>query len=189
MSTGTWPSREQAMDLLNKYTTNRNLVKHALAVEAGMQAYARRYDEDVARWGVVGLLHDFDYERYSSLEDHPFKGAEILREAGYAEELIGGVLAHAEHTGVARDTLLKKAIFAVDELTGLIVAVALVRPSKKLSDVNVDSVMKKWGEKSFAAGVDRSIVERGACELGIDLTEHIAVVLEAMQTIAGELGL
>jgi putative nucleotidyltransferase with HDIG domain len=186
---GTWPSREEALAILDEWTKNRNLKKHAYAVEAAMRAYARRFGEDEEQWGVVGLLHDFDYERYPDLADHPYKGVAYLRERGFDEGLIDGVLAHAEHTGTARDTLLKKSIFAVDELTGLIVAVALVRPSKKLADVDVEAVLKKWPEKRFAAGVDRALVEQGAEELGVPLEEHIGVVLAAMQENAESLGL
>jgi putative nucleotidyltransferase with HDIG domain len=186
---GTWPSRDEAQAVLDEWTKNKNLKKHAYAVEAAMRAYARRFGEDEEKWGVVGVLHDFDYERYPDLEDHPYRGVAHLRERGFDQELTDAVMAHAEHTGTARDTLLKRTVFAVDELTGLIVAVALVRPSKKLADVTVEAVLKKWPEKRFAAGVDREAVERGAAELGIPLEEHIGVVLSAMQENAGKLGL
>jgi putative nucleotidyltransferase with HDIG domain len=188
----TWPTRDEAWALLNEYTTNRNLIKHALAVEAGMRAYARRFGEDEEKWGVVGLIHDFEYQKYPDLgpEGHPFKGSEILREKGWPEALIRGVQAHApDLTGVSLDSNMEKAIYAVDELTGLIVAVALVRPSKSILDVKVSSVKKKWKDKSFAAGVKREDVEEGAELLGVPLSEHIGVVLEAMKGIAGELGL
>jgi putative nucleotidyltransferase with HDIG domain len=188
----TWPTREEAWDLLTEYTKNGNLIKHALAVEAGMRAYARRFDEDEEKWGVVGLLHDFEYEKYPDLgtEGHPFKGAEILREKGYPEDLVKGVLAHAPYlTDAEMDTKMKQAIYAVDELTGLIVAVALVRPSKSILDVKVSSVKKKWKDKSFAAGVKREDVEEGAEMLGVPLSEHIGVVLDAMKGIADDLGL
>ncbi|MBN1375909.1 MAG: HDIG domain-containing protein [Dehalococcoidia bacterium] len=184
-----WPDKEEAEKILDKWVSNKNLKKHAWAVEAAMRACAQKYGADPDRWGAVGLLHDFDYEKYPDLKDHPFKGVEWLREQGYAEELIEGVLAHAEHTNTARDTDLKKAIYAVDELTGLIIAVALTRPSKKLADVTVEAVMKKWKEKSFAAGVDRQMIERGAAELGLPLQEHVAMALAAMQGISGKLGL
>ncbi len=184
-----WPSREDAERILEEWTRNKNLRKHAYAVEAGMRAYAQKLGGDPERWGVVGLLHDFDYEKYPDLEDHPFKGVEFLREKGYDEELLEGILAHADHTETPRDTSLKKAVYAVDELTGLIVAVALVRPSKRLSDVTVEAVRKKWNEKSFAAGVDRAMIERGAEELGVSLDDHIATVLAAMQRISDRLGL
>lgn len=186
---GDWPGRDEAQRILEEWTENENLRKHAYAVEAAMRAYAGKFGEDPEKWGVVGLLHDFDYERYPDLKDHPFKGVEYLKERGFSEELTDAILAHAEHTGAVRDTLLKKCIFAVDELTGLIVAVALVRPSKKLADVKVKSVKKKWKEKAFAAGVDRELIERGAEELGVELAEHIETVLAAMQGISEKLGL
>ena len=184
----TWPTRDEAMALLKSYTQNQNLIKHALAVEAGMRAYARRFGEDEARWGVVGLLHDFEYEKYP--DEHPAKGREILEALGMPEDLIRGVQAHAPGlTGVRPETKMEQAIYAVDELTGLIVAVALVRPSKSIHDVQVSSVKKKWSSRSFAAGVNREDVEEGAELLGVPLDEHIGVVLEAMQGIADELGL
>lgn len=181
--------REEAYELLTEYTQSANLIKHALAVEAAMRQYARHFGEDEELWGTVGLLHDFDYERYPDLADHPFKGAEILRERGWPEEIVAAVLAHAEHTGVPRDTRLKQAIFAVDELTGFIIATALVRPDKKLASVEVKSVKKKMKDKSFAAAVKRDEITRGAEELGLSLDEHIGMVLEAMQGIADTLEL
>ncbi len=184
-----WPSREGAITLLEEYTKNRNLVKHALAVEAAMRDYAKRFGEDPEKWGVTGLLHDFDYERYPSLEDHPFQGVKILQEKGYPEDMTRAILAHGDHTGVPRQTLLEKTLYAVDELTGLIVAVALVRPSKHIVDVKVSSVMKKWKDKSFAGGVNRQDIEKGAKELKIDLREHVKNVLESMKKISSELGL
>jgi len=187
-----WPTREEAWELLNEYTENPSLINHALAVEAGMRAYARRFGEDEEQWGVVGLIHDFEYEKYPDLGPggHPFKGAEILREKGWPEELIRGVQAHApDLTKVTPESNMEKAIYAVDELTGLIVATALVRPSKSLLDVKVRSVKKKWKDKSFAAGVNRGDVEAGAAMLGVELSEHIGVVLQAMQGIAEEMGL
>ena len=186
---GKWPSREEAQVILEEWTANKNLRKHAYAVEAAMRAYAEKLGGDMDKWGTVGLLHDFDYERYPSLEDHPRRGAEHLRERGFDTELVDAVLAHAEHTGVGRDTPLKRAVFAVDELTGLIVAVALVRPSKKLADVSVESVLKKWTDRRFAAGVDRGLIEQGAAELGVSLEEHIGTVLDAMKGAADRLGL
>ena len=184
-----WPDKSEAEQILEEWTKNKNLRKHAYAVEAAMSAYAAKFGEDEEKWGVVGLLHDFDYEKYPDLKDHPFKGVEYLKEQGYSEELTDAILAHAEHTGMSRDTILKKCIYAVDELTGLVIAVALVRPSKKLADVKVKSVMKKWKEKTFAAGVDREIIERGAEELGVELRELIETVLKAMQGISEKLGL
>jgi putative nucleotidyltransferase with HDIG domain len=181
--------RGQAWDLLCEYTKNVNLRKHALAVEAGMRAYARRFDQDEELWGVVGLIHDFDYEKHPTAPEHPLKGAEILRERGWPEEIVRAVLSHARYAGVTRDSLMEKTLFAVDELTGLITAVALVRPSKNIRDVKIRSIKKKWKDKSFAAGVNRADVEEGAADLGIELSDHIAVVLEAMQEIADDLGL
>ncbi len=181
--------RQQAWDLLCEYTQSKNLRKHALAVEAAMRAYARRFGEDEKQWGVVGLIHDFDYEKHPTAQDHPSKGAEILRQRGWPEEIVRAVLSHAPYTGITRDSLMEKTLFAVDELTGLIVAVALVRPSKSIHDVKLKSVKKKWKDKSFAAGVNRADIEEGAADLEIELSEHIAVVLEAMQSIANELGL
>ncbi len=185
-------NRQEAWELLNEFTKNQNLIRHMLAVEAGMRAYARRFGQDEELWGVVGLIHDFDYERYPNIgpDGHPLKGAEILRERGVDEEIVRAVLAHAPKvTGVQPETLMEKALLAVDELTGLIVAVALVRPSKDIRDVKVKSVKKKWKEKSFAAGVDRAEIEEAAEALGVELWEHVGVVLEAMKGIASELGL
>jgi len=184
-----WPDKSEAEQILEEWTKNKNLRKHAYAVEAAMRAYATKFGEDPEKWGVVGLLHDFDYEKYPDVGDHPFKGVEYLKEQGFSDELTDAILAHAEHTGTNRDTVLKKCIYAVDELTGLVIAVALVRPSKKLADVKVRSVMKKWKEKTFAAGVDREIIERGADELGVKLRELIETVLNAMQGISEKLGL
>lgn len=184
-----WPDRHEAERILEAWVTENNLRKHAWAVEAVMRAYALRLGADPEEWGTVGLLHDFDYERYPDLKDHPFKGAQWLKEHGYDEELAEGVLAHADQTGIVRDTPMKKVIYAVDELTGMIIAVALTRPSKKLADVTVQAVQKKWKEKSFAAGVNRQAVEHGAQELGIPLPEHIEIVLKAMQGISDRLGL
>lgn len=184
-----WPTRDQAAAILEEWTKNPNLRKHAFAVEAAMRAYAARFGQDAEKWGAVGLLHDFDYEKFPTMENHPTQGAAFLRTQGFSEELIEAIMAHAEHTGVVRDTLLKKTIYAVDELTGLIIAAALVRPSKKLAEVEVKTVMKKWKEKSFAAGVNRQTVEQGARELGVPLEEHVGIVLKAMQDISAQLGL
>lgn len=184
-----WPQVDEAHLILDEWVSNKNLKKHAYAVEAAMRSYAEIYGNDRDRWAVVGLLHDFDYERYPDLKDHPFQGVAFLKEQEYADEFLQGILAHAEHTSIARDTDLKKAIYAVDELTGLIVAVALTRPSKKLADVTVESILKKWKEKAFAAGVDRKMIERGAEELNIPLKDHIQIVLDAMKGIADKLGL
>lgn len=190
MSTGVaTKTRADAWETLTRYTDNPNLRKHGLAVEAAMRHYAQHFGEDSETWGMVGLLHDFDYEQYPSLEDHPYKGQEILRDEGYPEIIRQGVMAHAPHTGTRRTTLMEKAIFAVDELTGLIVAVALVRPRKKLADVDVAAIKKKMGQQSFAKGVSREDITTGAAELGFTVEEHIAHVLQAMQEISDELGL
>ena len=187
-----WPTRAEAWALLNEYTTNPNLIKHALAVEAAMRAYARHFNEDEEQWGVVGLIHDFEYEKYPDLGPggHPFKGTEILRDKGWPEPVIRGVQAHAPQlTGITLESPMEKAIYAVDELTGLITAVALVRPSKSIMDVKVSSVKKKWKDRAFAAGANREDIEQGAEMLGIPLADHIAIVLKALQDIASDLGL
>jgi putative nucleotidyltransferase with HDIG domain len=182
------PTREQAWQLVNEYTENANLVKHMLAVEAAMRAYARRYGADEEKWAVVGLLHDFDYERFP--DEHPLAGARILRERGWPEEIVHAVLSHAaERTGAARENLMERVLYAVDDLTGLIVAVALVRPSKDIREVTVKSVRNKWKDHRFAAGARREDTEAGAAELGIDLWEHVGIVLAGMQEIAAELEL
>lgn len=183
------PDRNEAMALLAEYTKNENLVKHGLAVEAAMRHYARLFGEDEGLWGVVGLIHDFDYEKHPTLEEHPFKGAEVLRSRGYDESLVNAVLSHARHTNVPRETRLEKTLFAVDELCGMITAVALVRPSKQLADVNVSSVKKKLKDKAFARSINREDIVDGARELGVDLDTHIGHVITAMQGISGELGL
>ncbi len=185
-------TRQDAWQLVTEFTQSQNLIKHMLAVEAAMRAYARRFGEDEELWATVGLVHDFDYEQNPdlSVEGHPLAGAKILRERGWPEEIVKAVLSHAsEYTGVPRETRMEKALWAVDELTGLITAVALVRPSKDIRDVKVKSVRKKWKDKAFAAGVNRQEIEQAARELGVELWEHVGVVLEAMQGIASELGL
>lgn len=183
-------TRDQALALVRKYVKNENLVRHMLAVEAAMAAYAKKFGEDEEKYRIVGLLHDFDWEIHPSLEEHPQKGSDILRAEGVSEEIIRAVLSHANHTGVTRESNLEKAIYACDEITGLITTTALVRPSKKISDVEVSSIKKKWKDKAFAAGVNRAEVEEGASELGVDLWgEHIPTVLKAMQEIAPDLGL
>lgn len=182
-------TREAAWALLNEYMSNGNLIKHELAVEAAMRAYARRFHEDENLWGIVGLLHDFDYERYPDMAQHALVGAQILAERGYPAEVVHAIKAHNPAHGEPRSTLLDRTLFAVDELTGLIVAVALVRPSKSLFDVDVPAVRKKWHDGAFARGVSRADIEAGAAELGVDLDEHIQITLEAMQGIAAELGL
>lgn len=182
-------TRDEAWQVLTEFMSNPNLIKHELAVEAAMRAYARRFGEDEEVWGIVGLLHDFDYERYPDMSEHSAVGARILAERGYPPEVVHAVRAHNPAHGEPRSSLLDRALYAVDELTGLIVAVALVRPSKSVHDVGVAAVRRKWNDGAFARGVNRRDIELGAAELGIDLDEHIGVVLEAMQGIADELGL
>jgi putative nucleotidyltransferase with HDIG domain len=181
--------RSEALALLREHTTNEALIRHALAVEAAMRFYARLFGEDEELWGIVGLLHDLDWERYPDLKDHPFRGAEILRQRGYPETVVRAVLAHADHTGVPRRTPMERALFAVDELTGFILAVAMVRPSRRLAEVDVASVQKKLKDKAFARGVKREDVRRGAAELGIALENHIGNLLLALETIAADIGL
>lgn len=184
--------RQGAWAIVCEYTQSPQLRRHMLAVEAAMRAYARHFGEDEEKWGLVGLLHDFDYERYPDVAEngHPNTGAPILRERGVSEEIVQAILSHAtEVTGVERQSKLDHTLYAVDELTGLITAVALVRPSKDIQDVNVKSVRKKWKTKAFAPGVNREDIEVGAAALDIDLSEHIEIVLKAMQAAAVELGL
>lgn len=183
-------TRQQAWEIVCEFVKNPNLRKHMLAVEAVMAAYAQKHHQDENTYRLVGLLHDFDWEIHPNLDEHPQKGAAILRQRGLAEDLIQTILSHANHTQIKRESLMAKALYASDEITGLIVACALVRPSKKLADVDVASIQKKFKEKSFAAGVNREEVIQGAVELGVDLwSEHTPLVLTAMQTIAPELGL
>jgi len=183
------PKREQSLQLLEQWVTNVNLRKHMLAVEAAMRAYAKQYGEDEDFWGQAGLLHDFDYERYPGLANHPFKGVAELTRQGYPKEFTDLILAHAPHTNEPRDSQAKKCIFAVDELTGFIVAVALVRPNKKLQEVTVESVVKKMKDKSFARQVKREEMTQGAQELDLPLEVHMQTVLTALQGIAPQLGL
>ena len=182
-------NRDEAYNIVTEYVKNPNLIKHMLAVEAAMCFYARKFGEDEEKWAVTGLLHDFDWEIHPTMEEHPLAGEPILREKGVPEEIIHAVLSHANHTGVPRETLMEKALFACDEVTGLITAVALVRPSKALYDLKAKSVKKKWKDKSFAAGANREEMEQGAEELGIDLWEHVSNVIEAMNLIADDLDL
>jgi putative nucleotidyltransferase with HDIG domain len=186
---GALPSRDSALALVHEWIANPNLRKHCYAVEAAMRAYARKYGEDEARWGLTGLIHDFDWERHPSAELHPMKGVEVLREAGWPEEICRAVLGHATYSGVPRDTLMARALFACDELCGFLVACALVTPEKKLALVQVDSVRKKMKSTGFAKNVNRDDIVNGAAELDVDLDTHIAFVRDAMLAIAGELGL
>lgn len=182
-------NRDDALAIVHEYVKNENLVRHMLAVEAAMRFYAERFGEDPEKWSAAALLHDFDWEIHPTLEEHPQAGAPILRERGVPEEIVRAVLSHADHTGVPRETLLQKALFACDEITGLITAVALVRPSRSLMDLEVKSVKKKWKDKAFAAGANRDEIEQAAREFGIDLWEHAGNVITAMRRIAPELGL
>jgi putative nucleotidyltransferase with HDIG domain len=182
------PNRDRAWETLTRYTKSEALLRHALAVEAAVRAYARKYGEDEDFWGATALLHDFDYEIHPTLEKHPQDGAPILREEGYPEELIEAVLSHAEHLSLPRDTPLKKTLFACDELSGFIHACGLVRPDG-IDTLEPRSVKKKLKQPSFAAGVNRDDVYKGAEELGVDLDEHIAFVTEALKPIAPQLGL
>lgn len=183
-------TRNQALYIVREFVKNENLVRHMLAVEAAMAAYAQKYGEDEEKWRVTGLLHDFDWEIHPTAEGHPALGIPILKERGVDEDMLDAIMGHGSHTGVPRTTLLAKALFACDEITGLITTTALVRPSKKIADVEVKSIKKKWKDKTFAAGVNRAEVEMGATELGVDLwVEHVPTVLSAMQNIAQDLGL
>jgi putative nucleotidyltransferase with HDIG domain len=182
-------NRADAWELLCEFTESDSLRKHALAVEAAMRHFARQHGEDEEKWGIVGLLHDFDYEQHPTLDEHPFVGAAILRERGWPEEIARAVLSHGDHTGVSRESLMEKTVFAVDELTGLITAVALVRPSKSIFEVEPSSVRKKMKDKAFARSVNRDDIIKGAEELGVDLNVHIGEVIKAMQSVADELGL
>lgn len=182
-------NRNEAFAIVQEYIKNPNLIKHMLAVEAAMRYYARKYGEDEEKWAATGLLHDFDWEIHPNMEQHPQAGEPILREKGVPEEIIRAVLSHANHTGITRESLMEKALFACDEITGLITAVALVRPSRALYDLKPKSVKKKWKDRSFAAGANREEIEQGAQELGIDLWEHVGNVIQAMNTISKELGL
>jgi len=182
-------TRDQAWQILCEFTQSENLRKHALAVEACMRAYARRFGEDEEKWAVTALLHDFDWEIHPQAPDHPVKGEAILAERGVPEEIRRAILGHATYTGVPRDTLMAKALFACDELTGLITAVTYVKPSRSIHDVEVSSVKKKMKDKAFARSVNRDDIRRGAEELGIPLDEHIDFCIQAMRGIAQELGL
>ncbi|RKY46613.1 MAG: HAD family hydrolase [Candidatus Neomarinimicrobiota bacterium] len=182
-------NREEAWKLLCEYTKSENLRKHALAVEAAMRFYARKFGEDEEKWGIVGLLHDFDYEMYPDEKNHPYRGYEILEKEGYPEDVRKAILSHASYTGVPRDSLMARTLFAVDELTGFIIAVALVRPTRSIHDVTVKSVKKKFKQKAFAAKVSREEIKQGIKELGVDEDEHIQNVIDALKSIAKELGL
>jgi putative nucleotidyltransferase with HDIG domain len=188
------PTRESALALVHEFTASDSLRKHMLSVEAAMRAYAEKFGEDPERWGLTGLVHDFDYERFpnaahSATEEHPAEGVRILRSKGYPEDILQAILGHATYSGVARETTMAKTLFAVDELTGLVTATALVRPSKSVHEVEASSVRKKMKDKAFARGVSREDVIVGANELGVDLDEHITFVIGAMRRSADAIGL
>jgi len=181
--------RSEAIKIVREFVKNENLINHMLSVEAAMRFYANKFEQDQEEWGNVGLLHDFDWEIHPTLEEHPQAGVPILREKGVPEHWIKAILSHAEHTNVPRKTKMEKALFACDEITGLITAVALVRPSKSLYDLEVKSIKKKWKDKAFAAGANRDEIEAAAKEFGIDLWEHVSNVILAMRSIAPQLSL
>ncbi len=183
------PTREEAWELLTEYTTSDALRNHARAVEQVMRAYAREHGQDEELFGIIGLLHDFDYQKYPTEEQHPFEGAKILKERGYPEEVITAILGHAQYSGVARESLAAKALFAFDELTGFLFAVTFVRPSKSIREVKPKSVKKKLKQRSFAAKVNRDDIEQGIAELGADRDAHIQFAIDALKEIDEELGL
>ncbi len=182
-------TRDEALAIVHEYVKNENLFKHMLSVEAAMRFYAAKFNEDADTWAITGLLHDFDWEIHPTLAEHPLAGAPILRERGVPEDIVRAVLSHADHTGIPRQSQMEKALYACDEVTGLITAVALVRPSRSLRDLEASSVKKKWKDKTFAAGANRAEIEKAAAEFGIELWEHVTNVILAMRTIAPDLGL
>jgi putative nucleotidyltransferase with HDIG domain len=182
-------NREAAWSLLTEFTQSESLRKHALAVEACMRAYARKFGEDEDRWAFTGLLHDFDYERWPSEQEHPFIGNKILAERGWPDDIRRAIMSHAQYSGIPRQTPMEKGLFACDELAGFITATALVKPSKSLAEVEAKSVRKKMKDKAFARSISRDDITQGAQELGIELEEHIAFCIEAMKAVAPELGL
>jgi putative nucleotidyltransferase with HDIG domain len=177
----------EAMDLLKEYTKSESLLRHALCVETAMRCYAKKFGEDEEKWAITGLLHDFDYEKYP--DNHPYKGAEILKDIGLEEDIIEAIMGHAQYTGVSRNTDMAKTLFAVDELSGFLYAYALVRPSKNLKEIKLKSIKKKLKDKAFAKGVNREDIELGVKELGVDLGEHIMFVAECLQNNADNIGL
>ena len=182
-------NRDEALAIVREYVKNENLVRHMLAVEAAMAWYAEYFGEEVEKWRVVGLLHDFDWEIHPTLDEHPQAGVPILQERGVPEEIIHAILSHADHTAVPRESRMEKALSACDEITGLITAVALVRPSRSLHDLTASSVKKKWKDRAFAAGASREEIEKSTAEFGVPLWEHVDNVIVAMRRIAPELGL
>jgi len=182
-------TRHDAWTLLTEFTQSESLRKHALSVEACVRAYARKFGEDEELWAIVGLIHDFDYEKYPSAEEHPYKGNSILAERGWPEEVRRAIMSHANYSGVSRDSKLEKTLFACDELAGFITATALVKPTKSLAEVDAKSIRKRMKDKAFARSVSREDIINGAADLGVDLDEHITFCIEAMKTKAAELGL
>ena len=182
-------TREEALAFVREYVKNEGLVRHMLCVEAAMRFYAEKFGEDVELWGLTGLLHDFDWEIHPTAEQHPADGAPILRQRGVDEVIVRAILSHGDNTGIPRESRMEKALNACDEITGLITAVALVRPSHSLYDLEPSSVRKKWKDKAFAAGTDRSGMEKAAAEFDIELWEHVGNVITALRRIAPELGL
>lgn len=181
-------NRESAFAIVKEYVSNENLIRHMLAVESAMRFYAEKLDQDQELWGITGLLHDFDWEIHPTMEEHPQAGVPILQEKGVPDEIIQAILSHADHTGIPRTTPMEKGLYACDEITGLITAVALVRPSRSLDDLKVKSVKKKWKDQRFAAGANREEITQGAEEFGVDLWEHVGNVILAMRAIGPELG-
>lgn len=181
--------RDTALSIVQEYIEAPGLINHMLCVEAAMRFYAEKYSQDVELWGITGLLHDFDWEIHPTLEEHPTAGAGILRENGVPDEIIQAILSHGVNTGVPRDSLMRKALFACDEITGLITAVALVRPSRSLYDLTASSVKKKWKDRAFAAGTNREEMAEAAEDFGVELWEHVDNVILAMRKIAPQLGL
>lgn len=182
-------NREDAIAIINEFISNKNLIRHMLAVESAMRFYANYYHEDEEKWAITGLLHDFDYEIHPTMDKHPQEGAKILRSRGVPEDIVLAILSHGNNTGIPRDTLLRKVLFACDEVTGLIIAVALVRPSKSLLDLSASSVKKKWNNHQFAAGANREEMIEGAQSLNLDLWQHVENAIQAMRSVAPELGL
>jgi len=182
-------NRSDALTIVHQFIKNENLIRHLLAVEAAMRFYASKFHQDVEEWGITGLLHDFDWEIHPTLEEHPQAGAPILRDYGVSEEIIRAVLSHADHTNIPRESLMEKALAACDEITGLIIAVALVRPSRSLHDLTSSSVKKKWKDRAFAAGANRDEIEKTTEEFGVPLWEHVDNVIQAMRLIAADLEL
>lgn len=181
-------NRGEAYKLLAEYTQSDSLIKHALSVEQSMRSYARKLGQDEEKWAVTGLLHDFDYEKYPTMEEHPFKGAEILKGLGYPQDMIDAIMGHAQYSGVKRETEMAKTLFAVDELSGFLLACAYVRPDKSIANVEVKSVKKKLKDKAFARAVNRDDIEQGIAEMGVDKDEHIAFVIQSLAQIADKLG-